>query len=217
MPLRQPHETPVPPPRPASTFWNHFQWNAFCIWLYTFMKISKLHSRIDTYQPRRKQHHACYPAAYLHPLVISTPNSHPRACQATTRFFTSAATTRFPSGVATTRLLAEKQGWMPDNTFHLPILLWLVTPMFGFSACTYIHIHSCTYMYIYVCAYTAVSIASFMGSTTGKSTVYIYIYIHICFLSTRELSMAGFITIDCEKQKNGWTMGLKKGKKNLMF
>ena len=69
------------------------------------MKISKLHKRIDTYQPRQKQHRACYPAAHVHPLVISTPNSHPRACQATTRFFTSAATTRFLSGVATTRLL----------------------------------------------------------------------------------------------------------------
>ena len=87
------------------------------------MKISKLHSRIDTYQPRRKQHHACYPAAYLHPLVISTPNSHPRACQATTRFFTSAATTRFPSAVATTRLLAAEarldavQCTHPDSAF----------------------------------------------------------------------------------------------------
>ena len=79
------------------------------------MKLSKLHSRIDTYQPQQKQHRACYPAAYVHPLVISTPNSHPRACQATTRFFTSAATTRFTSGVATTRVLPEKQGWMPCN------------------------------------------------------------------------------------------------------
>ena len=31
MPLRQPHKTSVPPPRPASTFWNHFQRNPFCI------------------------------------------------------------------------------------------------------------------------------------------------------------------------------------------
>ena len=39
--------------------------------------------------------------------------------------------------------------------------------------------------------------ASFMGSATRKSNIYIYIY--VCFLSSRDLSMAGFMTTDCEK------------------
>ena len=41
--------------------------------------------------------------------------------------------------------------------------------------------------------------ASFMGSATRKSNIYIYIY--MCVLSNRDLSMAGFMTTDCEKKQ----------------
>ena len=39
--------------------------------------------------------------------------------------------------------------------------------------------------------------ASFKGSATGKSNIYIYIL--KCFLSTRDLSMAGFMTTEKKK------------------
>ena len=76
--------------------------------------------------------------------------------------------------------------------------------------------HTHTYIYIYIQVKTLgrtkiiYQFASFMGSATRKSK---YINIYVCVLSTRDLSMAGFMTTDCWKKSNGWTMGLEKGKK----
>ena len=74
--------------------------------------------------------------------------------------------------------------------------------------------HQQTHTHIYIYIYTSenlgenqnnISIRFFHGECHQEIKVYTYICIYICvyFLANRDLSMAGFMTTDCEKKSNG--------------
>ena len=63
--------------------------------------------------------------------------------------------------------------------------------------------HTHTYIYIYTSENLGenqnnISIRFFHGECHQEIE---YIYIYVCFLSNRDLSMAGFMTTDCEKKQ----------------